>query len=195
MYTNNTIFKEKAENKLINYTVELKKESDTTEWANWSTAIHTEEEIREKCLTDYNNVCFTYLCNKSPVSEDFILEFAVLSMGILDKDNYKANIKKLKRMMGKHLGLEEYKGVRSKCTLIPAEFYNGYTGEEITLSVDNMFDKLDWVGLSQNSKFSEEFLYKFSQYIALKDISLSQIYPKYIVKRFSKYKKAHEQLD
>lgn len=195
MYTNNTIFKEKAENKLINYTVELKKESDTTEWANWSTAIHTEEEIREKCLTDYNNVCFTYLCNKSPVSEDFILEFAVLSMGILDKDNYKANIKKLKRMMGKHLGLEEYKGVRSKCILIPAEFYNGYTGEEITLSVDNMFDKLDWVGLSQNSKFSEEFLYKFSQYIALKDISLSQIYPKYIVKRFSKYKKAHEQLD
>ena len=156
---------------------------------------YTEEEIREKCLTDYNNVCFTYLCNKSPISEDFILEFAVLSMGILDKDNYKANIKKLKRMMGKHLGLEEYKGVRSKCTLIPAEFYNGYTGEEITLSVDNMFDKLDWVGLSQNSKFSEEFLYKFSQYIALKDISLSQIYPKYIVKRFSKYKKAHEQLD
>lgn len=195
MYTNNTIFNKKTESKPIDYTIKLKKESDTTEWANWSTTIHTEDEIREKCLTDYNNVCFTYVCNKSPISEDFILEFAVLSMGILNKDNYKENIKKLKKMMGKHLGLEEYKGIRSKCTLIPAKFYSGYNGKEITLSVDDLFDKLDWVGLSQNSRFSEEFLYKFSQYIELKNISLSQLYSKDVIKRFSKYKEAHEQLD
>lgn len=36
--------------------------SNVTNWATYFNTPRTEEEIRDKCLSDYNGVCFTYLC-------------------------------------------------------------------------------------------------------------------------------------
>ncbi len=47
----------------------------------WCLDPHTEDEIRERVLTDYNDICFNYLCSYSPMSEEFRKELAVLSLG------------------------------------------------------------------------------------------------------------------
>ena len=51
------------------------------EWADWSLKRHSEDEIRDKVLSDYNNICFSYVCEKSPMTKQFAEEFAVLSTG------------------------------------------------------------------------------------------------------------------
>jgi hypothetical protein len=56
-----------------------KEKLKTDNWAEWSLTPHTEDEIREKVLTDYNNVCFAYVCEKSPMTKRFAEELAVLS--------------------------------------------------------------------------------------------------------------------
>ena len=56
-----------------------KKKLITDDWAEWSLTPHTESEIREKVLTDYSNVCFAYVCEKSPMTKRFAEELAVLS--------------------------------------------------------------------------------------------------------------------
>lgn len=47
----------------------------------WCLDPHTEDEIRERVLTDYGDICFNYLCSYSPMSEEFRKELAVLSLG------------------------------------------------------------------------------------------------------------------
>ena len=51
------------------------------EWGDWSLKRHSEDEIRDKVLSDYNNICFSYVCEKSPMTKQFAEEFAVLSTG------------------------------------------------------------------------------------------------------------------
>ena len=34
------------------------------EWGDWSLKRHSEDEIRDKVLSDYNNICFSYVCEK-----------------------------------------------------------------------------------------------------------------------------------
>lgn len=72
------------------------------EWATWSSVPHSEEEIREKCLTDFKNVCFTFLCEKSKMSCDFIEELMSLSTGILTKENYEEMYEKVHKTILNH---------------------------------------------------------------------------------------------
>lgn len=84
-----------------------KYKSRVDEWVNWSMTPHTEDEIREKVLTDYNNVCFSYVCEYSHMSADFIEELMALSLDMLTKDNYNEYIEDLKKAVQIYLGVEE----------------------------------------------------------------------------------------
>ena len=65
----------------------LKDPDGNPHWVNWSCNPHTEDEIRETVLHDYNTVCFSYVCRYSTMSEDFIKELIVLSTGIFSGGN------------------------------------------------------------------------------------------------------------
>jgi len=63
----------------------------------WCLTPHTENEIRERVLTDYKDICFNYLCSYSRMTDEFRIELAVLSLGkagnsdirpYITKDNY-----------------------------------------------------------------------------------------------------------
>ena len=57
-------------------------------WIEFSMNPRTEEEIREQILTDPSYVCYSYICMKSSLSEEFIDELKILSTELLDKETY-----------------------------------------------------------------------------------------------------------
>lgn len=61
---------------------------EVDDWMMWSMQNHSETEIRQECLHDINNVCFTYICRFSKLSEEFIIEFMGLSTGVFTIKNY-----------------------------------------------------------------------------------------------------------
>ena len=88
---------------------------------SWCLYPHTEEEIRERVLDDYTNICFSYLAAYSPMSEEFIHELKVLSLvrntrtlgdvtqmfPVIDRDNYdKALIPVMKTYDWVHSGFK-----------------------------------------------------------------------------------------
>lgn len=81
--------------------------SQLDEWRDWNTTPRTEDEIREMCLTNFDFVCFTYICGYSQLSADFIEELMVLSTGLLTKDNYDEYYETVKDALMIQMGIEE----------------------------------------------------------------------------------------
>lgn len=133
--------------------VPIKQESDVTEWVTFSLTPHTEDEIREKILTSYKDVCFAYICAHQKLSEDFIIELAALSTGLLYKYNYSENIDYLKHAVMISAGIEEG----------PYDFGMLPEGYKFTLAnVQTLTtDRLDWRAIAINQKLSKEFVKKY----------------------------------
>lgn len=69
--------------------------TDPESWGKWGLVPRTEEEIREKVLTDPENICFSFVVMRSSISEEFKEELRVLSISnprtglpYLTKQNY-----------------------------------------------------------------------------------------------------------
>ena len=131
-------------------------------WAEWSLAPHTEDEIREKILTDFDGVCFTYLCGSQVLSEDFIVELMALSTGLLNKENYSQYINELKQAVliaeGIKIGEIDY----HKLPKISAP-----GGQDKRRQA--LIDRLDWVALFEKQTLSPEFRAKFKPLTEKKD--------------------------
>lgn len=157
--------------------------SDVHEWINWSLTKHTEDEIREKCLTDFNNVCFTFVCNTSKMSEEFIEELMVLSTGILTKENYADIYDKLHTTVLENAGVIPRKSERWYIDI--HETALGYDSDKSkTISSTTILDRMDWAGISKNQKLSEDFIRKFSELLSWKEIRASQSLSKEFIEEF-----------
>ena len=75
-------------NKEVEVVINKNKKCSIEEWKNWSLTPHTPDEIREKILTDFENVCFSFVCATSKIPEEFMPEFMALSTGYIKKENY-----------------------------------------------------------------------------------------------------------
>ena len=162
------------------------------DWAKWSLTKHSFDEIREKCLTDFNNVCFTYVCETSPIPEENFLEFAALSTGLITKDNYTDTIKPMINIM-KHF----YK-IRKATKKELNWYFNLYYGKTYSANKtlvkleaspyeaieDLIFDRMDWVGLCTINDFSEEFLAKYADFVEWKYIPVYRKYSKEFAEKF-----------
>ena len=131
-------------------------------WAEWSLAPHTEDEIREKILTDFDGVCFTYLCGSQVLSEDFIVELMALSTGLLNKENYSQYINELKQAVliaeGIKIGEIDY----HKLPRISSPGSQDKRRQAL-------IDRLDWVALFEKQTLSPEFRAKFKPLTEKKD--------------------------
>lgn len=123
-------------------------------WAEWSLAPHTEDEIREKILTDFDGVCFTYLCGTQVLSENFIVELMALSTGLLNKENYGQYIEEMKQAVLIAEGIEGGKIDYHKLPKISAP-----GGQDKRRQA--LIDRLDWVALFEKQTLSSEFRAKF----------------------------------
>lgn len=148
-----SIFKPKSRKAAYDEDILLKQEADITEWRTFSLAPHTEDEIREKVLTDYNNVCFSYLCSHQELSEDFIIELAALSTGLLNKDNYSKYIDYLKKAVMISAGIE--KGTYD-FDMLPA--HCGLDPKNVTYRTT---DHLDWKAIAKYQILSQAFIDKY----------------------------------
>lgn len=137
-----------------------------SEWLKWASIPHTEDEIREKCLTDYNNVCFTFLCEHSPMSCDFIEELMLLSTGILTKDNYEVMYDLVRETVLAHNKVDGVEAkewvIEESATNIKATEMSNRTCVTRYIHSKNVNDRLDWFALCKFQKLTEEFMRKYS---------------------------------
>ena len=156
---------EKPNNVLVIENQNKRKPGEKTKvdlWAEWSLAPHTEDEIREKILTDFDGVCFTYLCGSQVLSEDFIVELMALSTGLLNKENYSQYINELKQAVliaeGIKIGEIDY----HKLPRISSPGSQDKRRQAL-------IDRLDWVALFEKQTLSPEFRAKFKPLTEKKD--------------------------
>lgn len=128
--------------------------SNVTNWATYFNTPRTEEEIRDKCLSDYNGVCFTYLCEKQKLREEFIPELMALSTGLLNKDNYPRYLEPVMKATLIIAGVED-----GDVDFIPLPFASE-RGQKALLNT--LGDRLDWPALRRSQNFSREFRRKFA---------------------------------
>lgn len=148
-----SIFKKKKGKEVQEPDIPLKQEADISEWIKFSLTPHTEDEIREKILTDFNNVCFTYICGEQVLSEDFILELAALSTGLLDKENYAKYIDYMKKAVMITNGVE--KGTYNLRKLPKNKNITAKNVGSLTA------DRLDWKAIAARQNLSPEFRKKY----------------------------------
>ena len=128
--------------------------SNVTNWATYFNTPRTEEEIRDKCLSDYNGVCFTYLCEKQKLREEFIPELMALSTGLLNKCSYSRYLEPVMKATLIIAGVED-----GDIDFTPLPFASE-RGQKALLSA--LGDRLDWPALRRSQNFSREFRRKFA---------------------------------
>lgn len=159
----NTEEKPKKEESIFKGRPEIKKEapvhsakviSNVTEWSTYFNTPRTEEEIREKCLTDYDNVCFTYMCEKQRIREEFIPELMALSTGLLNKYNYSKYLEPLEHAAMIIAGVEDGE--------IRKDIFMSVGSHNLKMTMNMLADHLDWPALKRTQHFSKEFQEKYS---------------------------------
>ncbi len=145
------------------------------EWATWSSVPHSEEEIREKRLTDFKNVCFTFLCEKSKMSCDFIEELMSLSTGVLTKENYEEMYEKVHRTVLSHNGVDEVQAdkwsIDEEDTQLKSIKESSSTK---TISSSSVNDRIDWLAICRYQVLTEDFMRKFNKKLIWREIKLHQ---------------------
>jgi hypothetical protein len=137
--------------------------SNVKEWSTWSLQPHSQNEIREKILTDYQNVCFTYLCDTQEFTESFLEEVMVLSTGWFDKGNYSAPavaaaINQFRAWRGKGEKDSLYDPdwrFQAACRNTDMSRSPGSSYYEV--SHKDIYEKIDWASIAKRFRFSKAF--------------------------------------
>ncbi len=112
-------------------------------WKTWGLVPHTEDEIREKMLTDPDGVCLLFVMEVSHISQDFYKELQILSIlnpetnePFLTKDNYEQMYVPLLHLYKNVKCDGKYDIPDSVCKLI-------YSGAVIQSKISTLQERLD----------------------------------------------------
>lgn len=133
----------------------LAEKSNVEEWSNYFSTPRTTEEIREKILTDYDNVCFSYMCIQQTLDEKFIPELMALSTGLLNKDNYDYCLQPVMRATHIMAGIEDGEINLQEIPYDPKAKLS--TDRKLT----RLIDRLDWKSISLYQDLSASFREKY----------------------------------
>ena len=141
------------------------------EWTEFGLKNHTEEEIRDKVITDFNNVCFTFVCEYSKMSEEFIEELMVLSTGAFSNNKFDKKLyDKVKKALMYNLGIIKTTRLNLNETV---EDY-AEEGKTRTIKLGDLEDRLDWDTLVFNQTLSFNFINKYINTIDIKKVIQSK---------------------
>ena len=126
-----------------------------SKWYEFSMNSRSEDEIREMILTDPDSVCYSYICMKSPLSENFIEELRVLSTELINKELYTPdNLKLVSDILSIKNLTERSKYVRELYMNNKLPYFM-----KSKIRSDMMVrDKLDWRNLVKYQNLSKEFI-------------------------------------
>ena len=135
------------------------------EWKNWSLTPHSPDEIRDKILDDFENVCFSFVCTASKIPEEFMSEFMALSTGLITRENYDDYIDKVTKAVLMNAGvIEKDKSIMNWGILSKSENCKGENVDKI-LYGSSMTDRVDWYAITVHQKLSEDFMRKYQHVI------------------------------
>ena len=149
-----------------NNSTELGKKSlFKNKWHEWSMEPHTEEEIRDAYLNDPDNICTTYICRYSNLSENFIEELIYLSTGVfayrpdLYTENNIAYLKKIMEIEPTTARSEYIKSINiSNVPKKDKEFV-----DHLKHYHANIRSKIDWWQIANHQLLSKDFKFKFAK--------------------------------
>lgn len=141
-------------------------------WYAFSSQPRTEEEIEEMLLTDPDNICVSYVCQFSKLSEDFIEKMIVLSTGLLSKENYDESFDAVKEVMQyqyEHIG---EKGCEPKSLV-----YKDKNGLTSIVSSASVGDRVDWKAISIYQTLSTDFIRKYIKVLHINSLLSKKYIP------------------
>ena len=180
-------------------------ESRVRQWARWSMTPHTEDEIRQRYLTDFDLICTSYVCRYSRVSEKFIEEMLALSTGLLNLDTYDKNIDTLIKLEQDKLLKDDDSWMKyiPKLKIPAVQAIYCKDGKWMSqadiasgMRATNIFnDKLDWQYIAAYQRLSAEFKEKYKAYLVDMELEYAeQITYKYMDMTDHKCKKGYRNL-
>ena len=181
-------------------------ESRVRQWASWSMTPHTEDEIRQRYLTDFDLICTSYVCRYSRVSEKFIEEMLALSTGLLTLDTYDANIDTLIKLEKDKLLKNDDSWIayipKLNIPAVKALYYKDgkwLSQDDIAsnMKATNIFnDKIDWQYIAAYQMLSDEFKERYKDYLVDTELEYAeQITYKYMDMTDHKCKKGYHNLN
>ena len=136
------------------------------EWLNFSINPRSEYEIREKILSDKfrdSDVCFTYICRFSKLSESFIEELEVLSTGFISYFNLD-DFDKVKEALYKEEGV----------TVIKNRHGDNNPDKLLHINNSQINSRIDWYYIAKHQTLSPEFISKHFNKIE-KSLALAEL--------------------
>jgi len=131
-------------------------------WLDFSMRPRTEDEIREMILNNPNNVCYSYICMKSRLSESFIKELRVLSTELFNKETYtQENFELIKEAL-------DIPELKDRCSYIKNLYMNDIIPEDMKGRINsNMVvrDRLDWRNIIKYQHITPMFAKLFNREI------------------------------
>ena len=142
--------------------------SKVHELIEFSSTPHSEEELRLAFLNN-KDVCVSYICRHSPMSEDFIIEFTGLTTGLFNHGNYdKKAAMAIGELMMMSVGdrediiklISQYNRAKITKEELP-ELFRDLEEEHLRLIDINIRDRVDWLYIARYQNISKEFAEKY----------------------------------
>lgn len=138
---------------------------ETSKWASFSMRENTEADIEYMIIHEPNNICISYVCRYSKLSEAFIERMIALTTGVVCGVTTEDNIKELQAAMIDYMLSDDpdYKGRIVNMTV--CNKLTDWDVKDIDVEVSSLKDKIDWQYISVYQKLSEEFILKWLNYL------------------------------
>lgn len=139
-------------------------------WIEYSMSPHSEEELRDKLLGSLSDICVSYVCRYSLISEEFIFEFTGLTTGLFNKGTYDKDVcielgKYL--MMNKEGKDKVYTDIKlyKQGLLLEDNLPEGLRGKPalyLDMFTTVLRDKVDWYYIEKYQNYSLAFRKKYT---------------------------------
>jgi hypothetical protein len=160
-----------------------KKEEDITKadiskarmekWEKFSMNPQTEEAIEHELLYNPDDVCVSYICRYSKLSEEFIEKMIVLTSGLIGPRNYKSDYDKVKELCEAKYSGDTEKKVK---LLVEARMNEvGRTLIEKECTGADVRDRVDWFYIAYYQKLSEPFMRKYLHVLPKQNLLATQV--------------------
>lgn len=134
-------------------------------WREFSMTPQKESDIENMLINEPNNICMTYVCRYSRLSEEFIERLIALTSGVICGVTTEEQIKNLQDAMIEYMlsDDEDFEGRAVDITMCNKQ--TDWEVKTVSVKPEDVRDKLDWKYISIYQKLSEDFVFRWLKYL------------------------------